>query len=66
MIKKFLVFVGLPWLIVVYFLTNDKVLEEYTEASLQIKLEDPGKELASVYCASCHKLPDPKSLDKAT
>jgi hypothetical protein len=66
MIKKFLVLFGFPWLIVVYFLANDTVLDEYTEVRPQINLEDPGKELAAIYCVSCHKFPDPKSLDKAT
>jgi len=39
---------------------------EYTVVTPIIKNKDKGQKLASVYCATCHKLPDPKSLDRAT
>ncbi|MFT6995219.1 MAG: hypothetical protein ACJA1P_001962 [Maribacter sp.] len=63
--KYFLIFC-FPFLFFLYFLAENKGRTEYTVISPQLKTEDSGKKLASIYCATCHKLPNPKSLDYVT
>lgn len=64
--KKVFCFFGFPILILFCFLNMSREPIEYIEVIPTNEPQDKGKKLASVYCATCHKLPDPKSLDKST
>ena len=65
MSKKFLL-LSFPLLIVLCFFAQSNASKEYVLLSSQSEPDNQGKKLASIYCATCHKLPDPKSLDIAT
>ena len=64
--KKIFYFLGFPLLCLFYFLNISGQSAEYVEIIPVNENQEEGKKLASVYCATCHKLPDPKSLDKST
>lgn len=65
--KKFFHFVGLPLFMLFGLLMLDRQPEEYNQSiAISTEIPNDGQKLASVYCATCHKLPDPTSLDKST
>ena len=66
MTKKFLLLFGLPIFVVLALSTRNELSLEYTIVTPNLQNQEKGKELASIYCATCHKLPDPKSLDRPT
>jgi hypothetical protein len=66
MTKKFLLLFGLPIFIVGLLSYKYNFYKEYTAVAPVIGNQGKGKKLATVYCATCHKLPDPKSLDRRT
>lgn len=66
MSKKFFFLFGFPVMLVISFLVESNSPLEYTSVNDLIAPLDSGKKLASIYCATCHKFPNPKSLDKTT
>ena len=56
---------------ILIWLSGNEVKEEYlsvvdTVVIDTVEVQDKGATLAAVYCATCHKLPKPESLDKRT
>ncbi len=55
---------------ILIWLFGNEVEEEYFVVDAVIidtvEVQDKGATLAAVYCATCHKLPKPESLDKST
>lgn len=65
--KKLFYFIGFPIFMSFGLWTMNRQPMEYVQEVSTVKTQqNQGKKLASVYCATCHKLPDPKSLDKST
>lgn len=66
MTKRFFLLIAIPILIFWLLSTGNELTVNYTLVTPNLENNEKGKKLASVYCATCHKLPDPKSLDRAT
>lgn len=66
MTTRFFILLGLLTLFLFSFLNRNIATIEYTLVATTEDKQDKGKKLAAVYCATCHKLPDPKFLDIAT
>lgn len=64
--NRLFLFFCFPLSILLWVLNDMDIQEKYVQVADNIRVQDEGKKLASIYCVTCHKLPNPESLDKDT